>query len=114
LIPFRALGKPEPLKGGWPDSGRGERINDTDRLVYRATATDLDVVACRFHLRRAARRDVCAATIIELSTGRVARVATPVASINILRDCRSRDAVGAASATSAATRPAIGRNACRG
>lgn len=46
--PFEGIGKPEPLKGGL----RGywsRRINGEHRPVYTATATELTVVACRFH-----------------------------------------------------------------
>ncbi len=40
--------KPEPLKadlsGYW-----SRRINDEHRLVYSATATEIIVIACRYH-----------------------------------------------------------------
>ena len=46
--PFVGMGKPEPLRenlsGYW-----SRRIDDTHRLVYRATDDDLIVIACRFH-----------------------------------------------------------------
>jgi toxin YoeB len=46
--PFAGLGKPEPLRsnlsGYW-----SRRIDDTHRLVYRATDEELVVIACRFH-----------------------------------------------------------------
>jgi toxin YoeB len=46
--PFSGIGKPEPLKadltGYW-----SRRINDEHRLVYAATATDVTIIACRFH-----------------------------------------------------------------
>jgi toxin YoeB len=46
--PFEGIGKPEPLKanlaGYW-----SRRINDEHRLVYQATATDLIIIACRYH-----------------------------------------------------------------
>lgn len=46
--PFEGIGKPEPLSGNL--SGYwSRRIDDTHRLVYRATDDDLTVVACRFH-----------------------------------------------------------------
>lgn len=46
--PFAGLGKPEPLRGNL--SGYwSRRIDDTHRLVYRATNEELVVVACRFH-----------------------------------------------------------------
>lgn len=46
--PFNGIGKPEPLKrelsGCW-----SRRIDDSHRLVYRVTDTELQVVACRYH-----------------------------------------------------------------
>ncbi len=46
--PFVGIGKPEPLRGDL--SGyRSRRIDDVNRLVYRATDTDLVIIACRFH-----------------------------------------------------------------
>ena len=46
--PFTGLGKPEPLRGNL--SGYwSRRIDDTHRLVCRATDEDLVVIACRFH-----------------------------------------------------------------
>lgn len=46
--PCDGIGTPEPLKanlaGYW-----SRRINDEHRLVYQATATDLIVIACRYH-----------------------------------------------------------------
>jgi toxin YoeB len=46
--PFDGIGKPEPLKadlkGSW-----SRRINDEHRLVYTASATELTVIACRYH-----------------------------------------------------------------
>ena len=46
--PFSDTGKPEPLKndlkGFW-----SRRVTKADRLVYRATASSLEIVACRFH-----------------------------------------------------------------
>jgi toxin YoeB len=46
--PFAGLGKPEPLRGHL--SGYwSRRIDDTHRLVYRATESTLVIVACRFH-----------------------------------------------------------------
>ncbi|MGH2588795.1 MAG: Txe/YoeB family addiction module toxin, partial [Dehalococcoidia bacterium] len=45
---FDGIGKPEPLKanlnGYW-----SRRINDEHRLVYQATATELVIIACRYH-----------------------------------------------------------------
>ena len=46
--PFAGIGKPEPLRGDL--SGYwSRRIDDVNRLVYRATDTDLVIVASRFH-----------------------------------------------------------------
>ena len=46
--PFRGIGKPEPLKrelaGCW-----SRRIDDANRLVYRVTDKQLQIVACRYH-----------------------------------------------------------------
>lgn len=45
--PFAGIGKPEPLRGDL--SGYwSRRIDDANRLVYRATDTELVIVACRF------------------------------------------------------------------
>ena len=45
---FTGIGKPEPLKadltGYW-----SRRINDEHRLVYSATATEIIIIACRYH-----------------------------------------------------------------
>lgn len=46
--PFEGIGKPEALRGDL--SGYwSRRIDDTSRLVYRATDAELVVIACRFH-----------------------------------------------------------------
>jgi toxin YoeB len=46
--PFAGIGKPEPLRGEL--SGYwSRRIDDANRLVYRATDAELVIVACRFH-----------------------------------------------------------------
>lgn len=46
--PFKGTGKPEPLRGDL--SGYwSRRIDDVNRLVYRATDSELVIVACRFH-----------------------------------------------------------------
>ena len=46
--PFEGTGKPEPLRGEL--SGYwSRRIDDVNRLVYRATDNELVIVACRFH-----------------------------------------------------------------
>ncbi|WP_394167913.1 Txe/YoeB family addiction module toxin [Photobacterium piscicola] len=48
--PFEGIGKPEPLKdnlsGYW-----SRRIDDTHRLVYKATHDTLVIVAIRFHYK---------------------------------------------------------------
>lgn len=46
--PFAGIGKPEPLRGNLAGYW-SRRIDDTNRLVYRATETQLIVIACRFH-----------------------------------------------------------------
>ena len=49
--PFAGSGKPEPLKaelsGFW-----SRRIDQEHRLVYRATASGLEIVQCRYHYSR--------------------------------------------------------------
>lgn len=46
--PFAGIGKPEPLRGEL--SGYwSRRIDDSNRLVYRATDAELVIIACRFH-----------------------------------------------------------------
>jgi toxin YoeB len=46
--PFVGIGKPEPLRGDL--SGYwSRRIDDANRLVYRASDTELVIIACRFH-----------------------------------------------------------------
>jgi toxin YoeB len=48
--PFEGIGKPEPLRGDL--SGYwSRRINDEHRLVYKVTAQELIVIACRFHYK---------------------------------------------------------------
>ena len=46
--PWGGIGKPEPLVGSllgyW-----SRRIDEANRLVYRATDEDLVVVGCRYH-----------------------------------------------------------------
>jgi toxin YoeB len=45
---FSGIGKPEPLRGDL--SGYwSRRIDDVNRLVYRATDSELVIIACRFH-----------------------------------------------------------------
>ena len=49
--PFAGIGKPEPLRGEL--SGYwSRRIDDSNRLVYRATDAELVVIACRFHYEK--------------------------------------------------------------
>ena len=46
--PFEGIGKPEPLKGDL--SGYwSRRINDEHRLVDTVKATDVVIIACRYH-----------------------------------------------------------------
>ena len=46
--PFVGIGKPEPLRGDL--SGYwSRRIDHPNSLVYRASDTDLVIIACRFH-----------------------------------------------------------------
>ena len=46
--PFAGIGKPEPLRGEL--SGYwSRRIDEANRLVYRATDSDLVIIACRFY-----------------------------------------------------------------
>ena len=46
--PFEGVGKPEPLRGDL--SGYwSRRIDEKNRLVYRASDSELVVIACRFH-----------------------------------------------------------------
>jgi toxin YoeB len=49
--PFRGLGKPEPLKGELTGYW-SRRINAEHRLVYNVSATELTIIACRFHYKR--------------------------------------------------------------
>ncbi|MDR0899152.1 MAG: Txe/YoeB family addiction module toxin [Lactobacillaceae bacterium] len=45
--PFEELGKPEPLKneeGAW-----SRRIDDYNRLVYRVTENEIQIVSVRYH-----------------------------------------------------------------
>ena len=46
--PFEGIGKPEPLVGSLAGYW-SRRIDDVNRLVYRATDDDLTIIACRFH-----------------------------------------------------------------
>lgn len=46
--PFEGTGKPEPLRGDL--SGYwSRRIDEVNRLVYRASDSELVIIACRFH-----------------------------------------------------------------
>jgi toxin YoeB len=49
--PFRGLGKPEPLKGELTGYW-SRRINAEHRLVYSVSATELTIIACRFHYKQ--------------------------------------------------------------
>ena len=46
--PFAGIGKPEPLRGSLAGYW-SRRIDNTHRLVYRATDDELVIIACRFH-----------------------------------------------------------------
>ena len=46
--PFEGIGKPEPLTGNLAGYW-SRRIDESHRLVYRATGTELVVISCRFH-----------------------------------------------------------------
>jgi len=46
--PFSGIGKPEPLVGNLTGYW-SRRIDEVNRLVYRATDEDLVIIACRFH-----------------------------------------------------------------
>lgn len=46
--PFVGTGKPEPLVGNLAGYW-SRRIDQTNRLVYRATDEDVVVLACRYH-----------------------------------------------------------------
>ena len=49
--PFAGTGKPEPLKGDYAGAW-SRRITAEHRLIYRVTAQQIEVVACRFHYGR--------------------------------------------------------------
>ena len=42
------IGKPEPLVGDLAGFW-SRRINEKDRLVYRISGNDIEVLSCRFH-----------------------------------------------------------------
>ncbi len=46
--PFEGIGKPEPLVGNLTGYW-SRRIDEANRLVYRATDDDLIIIACRYH-----------------------------------------------------------------
>jgi toxin YoeB len=46
--PFEGTGKPEPLKGDLSGFW-SRRIDREHRLVYRVTATTLEIAQCRYH-----------------------------------------------------------------
>lgn len=46
--PFLGIGKPEPLVGNLADYW-SRRIDEVNRLVYRATDDELVIIQCRFH-----------------------------------------------------------------
>lgn len=46
--PFAGIGKPEPLIGNLAGYW-SRRIDEANRLVYRATDDDLLIIACRHH-----------------------------------------------------------------
>ncbi len=49
--PFDGIGKPEPLRhdlAGW----WSRRIDDTNRIVYRVSEENLEIVQCRTHYER--------------------------------------------------------------
>ncbi|MBS0564969.1 MAG: Txe/YoeB family addiction module toxin [Proteobacteria bacterium] len=46
--PFEGTGKPEPLRGDLSGFW-SRRIDREHRLVYRATATAIEILQCRYH-----------------------------------------------------------------
>ena len=46
--PFNGIGKPEPLRGDLSGFW-SRRIDDVNRLVYQATGTELQIIACRYY-----------------------------------------------------------------
>lgn len=46
--PFEGTGKPEPLRGDLSGFW-SRRIDREHRLVYRATAGELQIIQCRYH-----------------------------------------------------------------
>lgn len=46
--PFAGIGKPEALRGDLTGF-YSRRIDDANRLVYQASDTELQIIACRYH-----------------------------------------------------------------
>ena len=46
--PFAGIGKPEALRGDLAGF-YSRRIDDVNRLVYQASDTELQIIACRYH-----------------------------------------------------------------
>ena len=46
--PFTGIGKPEALRGDLTGF-YSRRIDDANRLVYQASDTELQIIACRYH-----------------------------------------------------------------
>ena len=46
--PFTGIGKPEALRGDLTGF-YSRRIDDVNRLVYLASDTELQIIACRYH-----------------------------------------------------------------
>ncbi|HZW14449.1 MAG TPA: Txe/YoeB family addiction module toxin [Noviherbaspirillum sp.] len=46
--PFEGIGKPEPLKGNLTGFW-SRRIDETNRLVYEVTDSEIAVISCRYH-----------------------------------------------------------------
>ena len=46
--PFAGIGKPEALRGDLTGF-YSRRIDDVNRLVYLASDTELQIIACRYH-----------------------------------------------------------------
>ncbi len=46
--PFNGIGKPEPLRGDLSGFW-SRRIDDANRLVYMATDSEVQIIACRYH-----------------------------------------------------------------
>lgn len=46
--PFEGIGKPEPLKGNLSGFW-SRRIDETNRLVYEVSDTEIAIISCRYH-----------------------------------------------------------------